>query len=195
VREPASLLLVTLCDELLDRQLQSVRLPFTGIYRWEVTLSGQAARIVVAQTGAHPERVVHPATTDQRELYCVDRVAAEHSLPFVVARSESDLTHGSSARRGTIIVTQGRHGPDGTATWPAELDPMVFEQLFRDSPAFHQFRIDWTRYEARALEGVRIPPSGAFRQLATGRVLFDQVLRLPDGRTLQVHGERLSAFD
>jgi hypothetical protein len=196
-REPASFLLVNLCDDLLRLQSQAVRSPVSGTYRWRVTLSGDQPRLMFAQTAAHPDGVVHPATTDQRELYCSGGGAGEeYSLPVTVVASEGDFAMQGQAHRSkataSIFIGRMRQLPTGTATWAAEVDPILFEKFYPEAPLFHEFRVAWTDYQAGIPEGTRLPAPGVFRRMRDGSIVFEQDLRLPNGRTLSVRGQRIS---
>ena len=194
-REPVSFLLVSLCDDLLRQESQAVRAPFAGTYRWQVTLSGDRPRTMFARTAAHPDGVEHPATTDQRELYCAGAAGARYTWRVIGAASAGSfpptiqVRHASPTASFSVALERPQR-PDATV-WFAELDPVLLEQMYRDTPSFHDFRVAWTTHQAHDSGGAH-RPRGAFRRRRDGGITFEQELRLPDGRTLSIRGRKIS---
>jgi hypothetical protein len=192
-KDPASTILTELCDDLIRRRLAAgPRWPLAGTYRVRAELTGEPVRELFVRTSPRPWSVVHPASGSQRENYCAGSIPVMYAWDVLGAASEAGFEATSSRYPSQLLIgATPREFSHGTARWTAEFDPALLEQVFAQIPSYHQFRVAISEFQAATQPGVDIMP-GTFVARDSGEIVFEQTLRLPDGRTLAVTGTRVS---
>lgn len=188
-------------------RIRSIVPPVAGTYRFEAVLADSVGRtdsprVFYARTRAHADHGYNPApereASDQpRDPLHVRRAPGYYILATGALRPDSlpiDLSRRRIEREGWMAMLAQPEVTDGKREeWRGEVEVGLLAAHFPADSAVQRFRRaageeSYQRYR----EGFPRRADALFVRTPDGRVHVEQVLRLDDGRTLILRGERIS---
>lgn len=192
---PASEMLGLARYDMAYERLRSIIPPLAGTYRLEASLDGGAPRVFFARTRTRPTTAWSPAP---QGAYDADEGAAGYYLLSSGALLPDSLpvdcgpTRQMSREGYLSMFAAPDPGGDGR-TWLGKVDPDFVANQFPADSALRRFaRADFEEFSARSERGEMELVPARFVLAADGSVRVEQQIRLPDGRTLDIRGTRIS---
>lgn len=182
-------------------RLRSIHPPLAGTYRLEVTVDEGASRTFYVRTRsrATSEWTVRPGADSLKGAERIRRrdgysIISSGALDAASLPASCEQGQRQMGQEGYLYVLEKPEvQPDGTHLWRGKID---FRLLARQFPSDTMLKalpdLDYQRYVERSRAGLRQETPALFLERPDGSVRVEERLTFENGRTLKIHGERIS---
>lgn len=201
-RYPATVIAAQIASSITSakarRVLSSITPPITGTYSMSLALDDGPTKTFYLRTRARPIGAWRPNNAPREPADPADEPSRPDAYSMIasVAPSMGELptdcvTTRNISREGYIYVIDRRaQGGDRQTAWSGWLEVNLLTKLFKDDPDLEGFRRqEFNEWSGRWRVSTELEAPARF-WYDGGVLRVEQTLRLQDGRTLTVRGER-----